>query len=70
MTVQIPDVELIVFIVPMLLALVAAYFRVDELIGRPPGKPDPGHRLCGWDEEGRPVCADPRGKGYGRRLRG
>jgi hypothetical protein len=45
--------------IPMVGILFAGFFRLDELFGKP-NKPVLHRRqMSGWDEHGRPICADP-----------
>jgi hypothetical protein len=43
----------------MMVFLLAAFFRLDELASRPRKQPERGRRLCNWDEDGIPICTDP-----------
>jgi hypothetical protein len=54
--------------IPLLALLFVVLFRLDELICRRRVQAVHGRKLCGWDENGVPVCADPigdRGAGDG-----
>jgi len=45
--------------IPMVVILIAALFRVDELLCRSPKVREGGRRLSDWDETGAPICTDP-----------
>lgn len=49
--------------IPMVGILIACFFRLDEMFGKPKKKMRVEHRrqMSGWDEHGKPVCADPDG---------
>ena len=56
--------DAILVAIPMLVFLVAAFFRLDELFCRPRVAPKPGRSLSGWDERGVPICPDPGAVGH------
>jgi len=56
--------DTILVAIPMVVFLVAAFFRIDELVCRPRVAPKPGRSLSGWDERGVPVCSDPGAVGH------
>jgi hypothetical protein len=45
--------------IPMMVFLLAAFFRLDELVSRPSKPPKHGRQLCNWDKDGIPICTDP-----------
>jgi hypothetical protein len=45
--------------IPMVVVLIAALFRLDELWCRTPKAREAGRRLSNWDENGIPICTDP-----------
>ncbi len=45
--------------IPMVVALIAILFRLDELWCRTPKVREAGRRLSSWDENGVPICMDP-----------
>lgn len=49
--------------VPMVGILIACFFRLDEMFGKPKKKTSVEHRrqMSGWDADGKPMCADPDG---------
>lgn len=57
--------DAILVAVPMVGILIACFFRLDEMFGKPKKKTRVEHRrqMPGWDEQGKPVCADPDGTG-------
>jgi hypothetical protein len=63
------DPGALILAAPLVLGLVAAIFRLDELIGRPTGLPRLGRQLTDWDENGVPVCRDPVPTDYSVRRR-
>lgn len=48
--------------IPMVTAMLAAFFRLDEAISRNPKPTQNGHPLSDWDKDGHPVCIEPDGK--------
>lgn len=54
--------DTILVTVPMIVVLFFAAFRLDELIFRPIMRTKPGRALCGWDDDGNPVCIQPDGE--------
>jgi hypothetical protein len=50
--------------VPLVVVLIAAMFRLDELVARPSKMPEPGRQLCRWDKNGVPISTDPAGSVY------
>lgn len=48
--------------IPMVAAMFAGFFRLDEAIGRVQRPMEKGHSLSHWDEDGHPVCIEPDGK--------
>jgi hypothetical protein len=57
--------------IPMIGMLFAGFFRLDELLGKPKKMKSVEHRrqMSGWDERGRPLCADPDGRKASPRRR-
>ena len=55
--------------VPMVGLLIAGYFRLDELLGKPQKKSEPRRQIAGLDEDGRQICLDPDGKSYKRKAK-
>lgn len=55
--------DAILVAVPMVGILIACFFRLDELFGKPKKKVALKHRrqMSGWDANGQPMCADPDG---------
>lgn len=53
------DADAFLVAIPMLVFLLAAFFRLDELVSRPKKQPRHGRRLCNWDKDGVPICTDP-----------
>jgi hypothetical protein len=45
--------------IPMVGLLFAGFFRLDELVGKPKKRAQTRSKMSGWDQDGRPVCADP-----------
>ena len=48
--------------IPMVAAMFAGFFRLDEAIGRVQKPMEKGHSLSHWDKDGHPVCIEPDGK--------
>ena len=48
--------------IPMVAALFAGFFRLDEAIGRTQRSMEKGHSLSHRDKDGQPVCIEPDGK--------
>jgi hypothetical protein len=48
--------------IPMVGAMFAAFFRLDEALSRHQKPAEKGHQLSGWDKDGHPVCIEPDGK--------
>lgn len=65
MTVSLTDAGSIVVVVPLVAGLLLNVFRLDELVGRPKGRPKRGRRLTAWDKDGLPMCEDPEPADYG-----
>jgi len=64
--------DAILVAVPMIGILIACFFRLDEMFGKPKKKDMVEHRrtMSGWDKEGKPMCADPdHGMGRGMNAR-
>ncbi|MFC5864186.1 hypothetical protein ACFPT7_17910 [Acidicapsa dinghuensis] len=61
--------DAILVAVPMVGILIACFFRLDEMFGKPKKKVMLEHRrqMSGWDENGKPICIDPDG-GKGRQV--
>jgi hypothetical protein len=53
------DADAFLVAIPMLVFLLIACFRLDELLSRPQKRPDHGRRLCNWDKNGAPIFTDP-----------
>lgn len=45
--------------IPMVGLLFIGFFRLDELFGKPKRRAKTRNKMSGWDQNGRPVCADP-----------
>ena len=53
---------------PLVVAMVLAVFRVDELFSHSTkGRRPTGHPLSDWDESGSPICIEPDGHYRGQR---
>ena len=52
--------------IPMVVAMFAGFFRLDEAIGRAQRPMEKGHSLSHWDKDGHPVFIEPDGKQYGK----
>ena len=56
------NTDAVLVAIPMIGMLVAGFFRLDELVGKPKKSAEHRRSMSGWDEQGRPICADPDGK--------
>lgn len=54
--------------VPMILVLLAVFFRLDEAFTRRPSVQVHRPLAGGVDRNGMPICTDPEGKPFGRTL--
>ena len=54
--------------IPMVLIMFAGFFRLDELLSKPPKRVVNGHSLSFWDDNGSPECIEPDGTLYCRRT--
>jgi hypothetical protein len=64
MSLIVSNLDSVIFGIPLLMLLFPAFFRVDELAGRPL-KPVPNRRqVSGQDRNGIPLCLDPDGRLY------
>jgi hypothetical protein len=54
--------------VPMVLVLMAVFFRLDEVFTRRPNVQVHRPLAGGVDRNGMPICTDPEGKPFGRTL--
>jgi hypothetical protein len=54
------DIDTIVVAIPMVVLLFAVLFRLDELVCRSPKGLRRGRQFCAWDENGVPICTDPK----------
>lgn len=61
--------DAILVAVPMIGILIACFFRLDEMFGKPKKKVIVEHRrpMSGWDKNGKPICGDPDG-GNGKQV--
>jgi hypothetical protein len=50
--------------IPMVAAMFAGFFRLDEAIGRTQKPVEKGHSLSHQDKDGRAVCIEPDGRVY------
>jgi hypothetical protein len=48
--------------IPMVVAMFAGFFRLDEAVSRSRKPIENGHPLSNWDKDGQPVCIEPDGK--------
>jgi len=53
--------DAILVAVPMIGIMIAAFFRMDELIGKPGKASEPRRKIAGSDANGFPLCMDPDG---------
>jgi hypothetical protein len=56
------DTDAILVAIPMVGAMFAAFFRLDEVFSRHRKRQEKGHSLSGWDKDGLLVCIEPDGK--------
>jgi hypothetical protein len=61
--------DVIFIAVPMLGIMLAAFFRLDELLVKPKRKVEHRRAIAGLDEKGRPICLDPDGVAVGQVAR-
>jgi hypothetical protein len=65
MSLVVTNLDSVIFAIPLLGLLFSAFFRMDELVGKPvrPVKPVLHRRqVSGQDQNGLPLCLDPDGK--------
>jgi hypothetical protein len=62
MTVFQSNTDALLVAIPMIGMLFAGYFRLDELFGKPKKTKEKRRQMTGWDEQGKPICADPDGR--------
>ncbi len=57
--------DVILVAIPMVGVLIACFFRLGEMLGKPKKRVKMEHRgqMFEWDEHGQPLCADPDGSG-------
>jgi hypothetical protein len=62
------DTDALLVAIPMVVAMFAGFFRLDEIVSRSRKPIKNGHPLSDWDKDGQPVCIEPDGKRHsGRR---
>jgi hypothetical protein len=59
MAVQQSNTDAFLVAIPMVVCLFGAFFRLDELVGKPRKQWKIGRSLSDWDEDGVPICTDP-----------
>jgi hypothetical protein len=62
MSVFVANLDSIVFAIPLVGLLVSAFFRVDELVGKPSKHISHRRQMAGLDCNGMPLCLDPDGR--------